>query len=103
MNTFEENQPVARYWVERVREEGFTSVECTHTRVIGLSSEDIDDVIDLATVMLSYVDRCREQEKSKVLKVVRTMPLEKVLSMAKEPTSPKTDNAYKSRKQRKPR
>lgn len=82
VNEFEENQPVARYWVERVEEEGITSVECNHARVIGLSLADLEDVIELTNTMISYVDGRLKQEKAKVLEIVRTMPLDQVLSKA---------------------
>lgn len=80
VNAFEENQVVARYSVERVNEEGVTSVECNHARVTGLSSADIEDVIDLTTVLLAYVVSRLEQEKSKVLEIVRRIPIKDVLS-----------------------
>ena len=82
VNEYEENQPVARYWVERVQEEGITSVECNHKRVVGLSLEDVENVIELTTALLSYVDQCLEREQTKVLKIVRSMPLKNVLSKA---------------------
>ena len=86
VNAFEQNQPVARYWVERVQEEGITSVECNHKRFVGLSPANLEDVIELTTTLLSYVDGCLEDEKARVLEIVRTMPLDEVLSKAtKEP------------------
>ncbi len=98
VNAFEESQPVARYWVERVHEEGITSVECNHTRVVGLSSADVEDVIELTTAILSYVDECLEQEKATVLEIVRAMPVEEVLSKAtKGPSLPDVKNIDKRR------
>jgi hypothetical protein len=41
VNAFEENQPVARYWVERVDTEGITAIECMHARIVGLSERDV--------------------------------------------------------------
>jgi hypothetical protein len=57
VNAFEENQPVARYWVERVQEEGITSIECNHRRISGLSEQEFKDIIDLASTWLRYVQR----------------------------------------------
>ena len=89
VNAFEENQPVARYWVERVQKEGITSVECNHMRVVGLSLDDIEDVIELATEMIAHVDDRLAREKAMVLEVVRAMPVEEVLGRAiKEPAAP---------------
>ena len=98
VNEFEENQPVARYWVERVQEEGITSVECIHTRVVGLSLDDIEDVIELATEMIAYVDECLAREKTMVLEAVRAMPVEEVLGKAiKEPAAPDLGKIDRSR------
>ena len=97
VNAFEDNQPVARYWVERVKEEGITSVECNHTRIAGLSSDDVEAVIELTTVMLSYVDARLKEEKAKVLEIVRKMPAEEVLSGSKGPRHPDMKSIHKRR------
>src|SRR5215467_12191895 len=55
VNAFEESQPVARYRVERVKEEGITSIACNHRRIVGLSEQDLTDIIDLASTWLNYV------------------------------------------------
>ncbi|MFV1977223.1 MAG: hypothetical protein ACC651_15890 [Candidatus Scalindua sp.] len=80
VNGFEENQPVARYRIESVKEEGIASVECNHSSVSGLSSDDVEAVIELTTAMLSYVDSRLKEEKARVLKIVRKMPIEEILS-----------------------
>ena len=101
VNAFEENQPVARYWRERVNEEGITSVECNHTRVIGLDSADVKDVIELTTALLSYVGCRLEQEKTKVFEIVRKMTVHEVLAHGstrpKVPDIKKIDNARRKR------
>jgi hypothetical protein len=97
VNAFEDNQPVARYWVERVKEEGITSVECNHTRVSGLSSKDVEAVIELTTAMLSYVDTRLKEEKENVLELVRNMPTEEVLSGSKGPRHPDMKSIHKRR------
>ena len=79
VNAFEENQPVARYWLERVKDEGITSIECNHTRIIGMSSADLEDVIELSTAMLSYVE-ARLKEEKRVLEIVRQIPVEQILA-----------------------
>jgi hypothetical protein len=45
VNVFEENQPVARYWVERFDDEGFSSVECNSTELAGMSLCNVEMVI----------------------------------------------------------
>jgi hypothetical protein len=49
VNAFEESEPIARYWVERVKDEGISSIECNHRRIVGLSDQDLLDIIDLAS------------------------------------------------------
>ena len=82
VNAFEENRPVARYWVERVRDEGFVSVECNQTKVIGLGEADLDDVIELTTTLLTYVDAHLATEKTRVLGIVRSMAIEALFDAA---------------------
>ena len=99
VNAFEENQPVAQYWMERVNEEGITSIECTHTRVVGLASSDVEDVVELTTALLSYVNARLEQEKAKVLEVVGKMPVQEVLAHSrKRPKVPDIKKIDKARK-----
>lgn len=99
VNAFEDNQPVARYWAERVKEEGITSVECNHTRISGLSSADIEVVIELTTAMLEYVEAKLTEEKAKVLSIVRKIPLLDILSSRlRSPRVPASGDVGKSRK-----
>lgn len=80
VNAFEENLPRANYCAERVQEEGITAIGCGHGRVAGLSSKDLNDVIDLTTLLLGYIDSLMSKEKSKLLSIVRAMPLDAVLA-----------------------
>ena len=79
VNAFEENVPVGRYWLERVREEGITSVECNQNNVVGLGVADLDAVSELCSAMIRHVDGLLATEKSRVLAIVRAMPLDDVL------------------------
>jgi hypothetical protein len=88
VNAFEESQPVARYWVERVAEEGIEQISCIHNRIVGLSDNDLAELIDLAKTMSAYVDKQVADERAKVLAIVRQMPLEQVLKG--RPFSPPT-------------
>jgi hypothetical protein len=80
VNAFEENQPVARYWVERVDREGITAVECIHGSIIGLSTDDLHDILDLTSSLLTFVEKRLQEEKARVLEVVRQMPIAQVLA-----------------------
>jgi hypothetical protein len=79
VNAFEESQPVARYWVEKVHEEGITSIGCIHCRVVGLNQQEVADIIDLTTVWLRYVQQKRTEEETRLLPIVRKLPLETLL------------------------
>lgn len=79
-NAFEESQPIARYWLERVQEEGIAAIECQHSRIVGLSPAELNSVIELTEVFLVYVQARREKEKARLLPIVRALPLTQVLS-----------------------
>lgn len=74
VNAFEANQPVAHYVEERVDIEDMCSIECQHSRVMGLSLVELDDVIELTTAIFLYVDHVLEIEKKKILAAVRSIP-----------------------------
>lgn len=79
VNAYEANQPIAVFCVERVDVEGITAIECNHTRVVGLSAEDLGHIIALIDALLTYVDRRIENEKAKILPLVRATPIANVL------------------------
>lgn len=80
VNAFEENVPRAYYCAERVQEEGITSISCGHGRVASLSSADLYNVVELTTLLLNHVNSLMSQEKERLLAIVRSMPLDSVLS-----------------------
>jgi hypothetical protein len=86
VNAFEESEPVARYWVESVQEEGITSIECNHRRIVGLSEQDLKDIVDLASTWLAFVQQKLSEEKSRLLPIVRKIPLEDLFRTAPRPT-----------------
>jgi hypothetical protein len=86
VNSFEESQPVARYWVEQVKEDGITSIECNHRRIVGLGEQDFIDIIDLASTWLKYVQEKLSEEKGRLLPIVRKIPLEQLFQSAPRPT-----------------
>lgn len=98
VNAFEESQPVARYWVERVREEGITSIECNHRRISGLSEQDFHDIVDLASTWLVFVKQKLTEEKARLLPIVREIPLEQLFQNA--PTFTPGPNTSKPQKKR---
>ncbi len=80
INAFEHNQPRAQYCLERVETEGVTGIGSSHGRVSGLSSQDILNVIELTNVLLRHVGLRIKQEQTKLLAIVRNMPLTQVLA-----------------------
>lgn len=101
VNAFEEFQSVARYVEERVDVEGVYAIECQHSRVVGLSVEDVEDIIELATIMLCHLEHLLEIEKQKLLTKVRSIPLEELLSAEefRHASSDKADIKKPRRKQ----
>jgi hypothetical protein len=101
VNAFEESQPVARYWVEKVQEEGITSISCSHRRVAGLSQQDFKDIIDLASTWLQYVQQKIKEEEDRLLPIVRKIPLKDLFQSAPKFTSaPDTSQPQKPRPRR---
>lgn len=85
VNAFESTKIQARYCEERVQNEGITSVSAEHHRVTGLSFKDVCDVVELCEVLLAYVDGEINKEQARLLSIIRSMPLEKILSLPAEP------------------
>lgn len=85
VNAFEDTKVQARYCEERVQQEGITGVSTAHYRVMGLSSRDVDDVIELCKALLVYVDAKIEEEKKRLLSILRSLPIAEVLT---RPSSP---------------
>jgi hypothetical protein len=79
VNAFEENIPRANYCVERVKEEGITSVSYGGGRVIGLGGEEVNAIIELTKVFEAHVQLNIKTEQKRLLQVVRSMPLREVL------------------------
>ena len=86
VNCFEESTPRANYCKERVKAEGITSISCEHNRVVGLSSENLDAVVELADTWLEFVGMKTKEESTRLLPIVREMPLDDVLSVGMKPT-----------------
>jgi hypothetical protein len=100
VNVFEENQLVARYWLEKVQTEGVREISINHTRLVGFSSADVEAILSLIEAILSRLKTVIGDEKAKVLAVVRALPLDDVISRPpkKPPSVPDVSNVAKARK-----
>lgn len=98
VNCFEESIPVARYWIERVQFEGITAISCSHDRVIGLSNDDIETVVELTRILLDFVKQRIKAEEARLLSIVRAMPLADVLSVKMRAINPGKGLVDKKRK-----
>lgn len=63
VNAFEDTRVQARYCLERVEQEGITGVSAAHYRVVGLSSKDISDALELCAVLLKYLEGAIQAER----------------------------------------
>ncbi len=80
VNAFEENQPVARYWVGKPGHDGVESIGLMHTRLIGLGTNDFDAVIELSNHFLKHVEGEITKEQSTLLDIVKKIPLVELLA-----------------------
>ena len=80
VNIFEENQVVAYYNDEKVKNEGIQSISVQHHRVMGLSSIDLDNIIGLSKKVRKNIKQIIDSEKEKVLDIIRGIPIGEVLA-----------------------
>lgn len=85
VNAFEDTRVQARYCLERVEVEGITSVSAAHYRVFGLSQNDLGAIKTLCECFLNYLKQIEKDEQTRLLGVVRNMPLANVLSAESAP------------------
>lgn len=80
VSPLEENIPRAYYCVEKVKEEGITSISYGGGRVIGLSRADVAIIIELTTLLEAHIESQVSAEQARLLPIVRNMSLEQVLA-----------------------
>lgn len=85
VNAFEDTRVQARYCLERVDEEGITSVSAAHYRVFGLSQDDLVTIKALCECFLSHLKQIEKNEQKRLLSVIRAVPLAEVLSAKSAP------------------
>lgn len=100
VNVFEDNQLIARYEAKRFANEGFISVDCNSTVVVGMSLHDVEMVIELATHFIEKLKAQIEHEKKDALERVNARPRDQVLKKAKPARVTSMKDVGKERKQR---
>lgn len=85
VSAFEDTRVQARYCLERVDEEGITSVSAAHYRVLGLNAAELAAVSDLCECLLAQIEVFEGQEQQRLLTIIRQMPLAEVLSAKSAP------------------
>jgi hypothetical protein len=85
VNAFEDTKIQARYCAERLYKEGITSVSAARCRVFGLSSADVEQIIDLCNTFLAHVDAQIEYEQNRLLSVIRAIPLADLFARESSP------------------
>jgi len=76
LNSFEENRVQARYCLERVQEEGVTSISASHNKIVGLSSDDLVNITELCNNLITFIDSKISEEQAKLLPIVRGISLD---------------------------
>lgn len=98
VNSFEDTRVQARYCLERVKDEGITSVSVAHYRVLGLSQADLETVQGLCECFLKHLMVRENAEKARLLAVIRKLPISQVLTAKPSPLiSPATARVDKRR------
>ena len=99
VNVFEDTTIQARYCKERVLEEGIASIGELHNRIIGLRYDQVERVRALCESLLKYVEVQKNIEHSKLLQIMRSLPIQEVLSFhRKTPSNPSDSQVTKVRK-----
>lgn len=80
VNAFEENIPRANYCVERVNEEGITSISYSVIYVVSLGDVHVNAIIELTTLLEAHIESQIAAEETRLLPIVRKMPLQQVLA-----------------------
>jgi len=98
VNEFEENIARANYCQERVATEGFTSIGYGGGRLVSLSGNEIQAVIEITAALEIHVRNQIKAEEERLLPIVRAMPLEVVLAGGQKAFQPTLSNVAKRRK-----
>ncbi len=79
VNSYERNQPVARYFVETVREQGIVQVGVRSHRITVPGSAETYGLISLLDRYWHQIRALYEEEHLRVLAIVRQRPIDEIL------------------------
>jgi len=100
VNELEEHRLQARYTLESFQSDGFTSISAASYMLVGLGSDDIEDIKALCASLLSFVENELRIEGEKLLPIVRGMTLEQLKETIPPLTSPSINRSRAKRRQR---
>ena len=96
-NTFEDSHATARFWVERVKSEGISSIGYIHERVTSIGKDDAAAISHLCDMFLRYISEWIKQEQTELLSIVRGMPIDDVLAYGRGCHMPDLNNPNRPR------
>lgn len=98
VNEFEDNE-VQAYYIEGAAENGVNSIGLGSGRVIGLSSNEINNIRCICQALMAKVKLEMETEERKLLELTSSYTAEDILSLKmKSPKNPKEIDASKGRR-----
>lgn len=100
VNEFEENVAKAQYCAERVQDEGFTSITHSSGRIVTLGGPQITAMIEITQALEVHVEAKIENERKRLLPIVRALPVEAVLKDNFGSFQPKLSNVARQRNSR---
>lgn len=92
VNDYEMGRIQARYCAERVESEGITNISVAQSSVISPSKHEFESLLNTIDYFSEMLSNLIKEEQEKVLKIIRDMPLDKVLAMDEPAMCPGRDS-----------
>ena len=99
VNSFEHNQPVARYVAESVHKDGIAYIGVRSERLVGPSSAEVYGLVSLLDRFWIKIRAMYEEEHLRLLAIVRARPIAEIL---RGPSCPRTAGDEPIHKKRTP-
>ncbi|MDZ4073313.1 MAG: hypothetical protein U1E04_01035 [Hylemonella sp.] len=98
VNEFEENSARACYCVERLHDEGFTSIGYGGGRIASIGGDFVHGLIEITRLLETHVRKQIAVEEQKLLSTVRAMPIKEVLDQGQKVFRPSLSKVAERRK-----